>query len=379
MTKTKQNIHSLYYDYSEKSIKYKNYFSNINSAKSPFEKIWLFLHHISEINLAIDIQKDITFFLSLNNTKATEEEKRHLISAIYREHLKILSIDYSSNLEVILYENLLVHTKILMQQGLPILRNEKLISIAPLIFSHTHWKRIIKHDLSLIENASHKEIIISDYLSNISKLMGEFDLNNSAILNKFNSLALEQIKQSFKVKNDIFKFFDVKNLGKKKEYLIELSSANIPLKSSNKRALNQELKIELANPKNIRKIRKGLNYLIKKQNPNLTSKESKSIARIISSDIFQTENPEVYKPLYNRSINFNNKVLMEFIFFLSKNQYIKKQGHSFPKIISNNLSIHQRGFSYQNLYILAKKIESDSELTFNGLTSSLALENEMKY
>ncbi|WP_299767008.1 hypothetical protein [uncultured Dokdonia sp.] len=382
MKDIKQDIDLLYDKYSERSVKFKEYFSDKIKANNLFQDSWSLFIHISEIDIyKSNILQDIDFFVTSNIEDCLEEEKKELIYEIYQKHIIKVSFDFSYTLEKILYENLLINTEILIQQGLPILRNKNLILIAPLIFSNAYWKKIIKHDLSLITDEDIIELTISDHLFSLTKLEETFGSNSSIWTKKFFSSQLRDINRAFNMKNNIFKFFDVSSFENKRTYLNQILSKNISIKSTRKKKKKsiEVFKIELNNPKNIRKIRKGLTYLIKKQNPDIIHKEAKSIARIISLDIFHTENPEISKPLNNMSINFNNKILMEFIFFLSKTEYIKKQKHSFPKIISNNISIDKRGFSYQNLYILAKEIKNNPELTFNGLTSPLALANEMKY
>jgi len=345
--------------------------------------------HIIENNLLNESEhtdhllNDLDCFVS-ESEGVDNSMKSNIIKETYKLHLEQISIDFHLALTSILDENLWSNLDVLIDNELSVLRNKRAILFAPILFSNSHWKRIIKHELSILKNKDLIDLSISDFQSCLMELFRKVENLDHISNSKFLKGQLKALNENLKLNKGIFKLFDLKTLKSKEAFLNNLSADKIlsesKIKPSKKEVkLIKKSRVELTNSKNIYRIIKGLSYLIRKQNPHLSGKESTIHSKNIAIAIFNTDQKESNNNALPKEITFNNRVLMEFLFFLDNKGYIIGRNISLPKIIHGNLIFNRRGFSVQNLYLLTKDIKEQSTLTFNGLTSTMVLENEMKY
>jgi len=141
-------------------------------------------------------------------------------------------------------------------------------------------------------------------------------------------------------------------------------------------------KVEIA--KNYRHVINGLTYLMSKSNPEEDILILKKIAQKTISEIFHVP-IKVGKNPTPENFKFSNQLLLEYVILLEKRNYINYNPKiSVPKIIAKNCSLNVRGMTQSNLYHILKKLSynpeniQDIKLSFQGLTSEIALLNEMK-
>jgi len=142
-------------------------------------------------------------------------------------------------------------------------------------------------------------------------------------------------------------------------------------------------KIEIFKNKN--HVKKGLKYLLSKSNADVDLNVLDKVSGQIMAELFHyTSKTDEFK--IPSTITFGNQLLLEYLIFLEKKGYMKYNFRvSIPKVISQNCSLKIKGMTQSNLYhILKSKLAyhpdnvEDIKLTFEGLTSEIALFNEMK-
>lgn len=267
-----------------------------------------------------------------------------------------------------------------------LLQDDELIEISPLLFPFELWKDLIVHDFSLSENLEKFNLIKNRVLSQIEEL--EYHVRLKKIPTGLDKHLIDDIKFpntkiTYNEYHIEFLNFSAQSLtvsiSKYKDFIHSLEEKNNQVK----------LKIHKGNETSI--IR-GFTYLLKKSNPGLNNKTIDKIATQTIDSIFN--NKIASDDLQQKKIILSNLVLVDFILFLAKNNYIKlhKNITLYPKLISKRLPFKMKGSGEKRLYQLFKgklsssivTIKKDKEdysnlvIDFNGLTSEKALLNEIR-
>lgn len=268
----------------------------------------------------------------------------------------------------------------------PILTSDKeLFWISPLLFKIEDWQELVAYELSMDnkENYSEKKEKLSALLKDLSFRFNShtipFFQEANPVLNENhidNAKLLERIEGK---ENVIAVLPSVSNEISKKVFDISVYIDFIDSHSFNE--------IKLLKPK--KKVVLYLAYLLKKSNDDYLNKELIEFSEIIVNSIFEGK-----KGKLNKTINFTNLALADFVIFLAKEGFIKlyKKRAILPEMFSNkNLPLKIKGTSHSNMKnIFIDKLRlasieeegedySKIELDFDGLTSELALKKRYKY
>ena len=135
-------------------------------------------------------------------------------------------------------------------------------------------------------------------------------------------------------------------------------------------------KFEIKSAKHYLMILKGFTYLLKKQNSKIKIEDN--TAEKLTHNLFHTKGSNFSTTEIETNVKINNKILLEYLIFLIRDKgFIKCDLNKIPLIVSKNINYKAKGFSYKNLYKLFNEIICENELTFKGVTSVRALNNEI--
>jgi hypothetical protein len=344
------------------------------------------LKHLEPISL-----KEINAFIHEDDTINFNEleQIKHNIWKIYLENI---NTEIAITLESIVSSNLLFDLDPLFKNNLSILKNEKLLLVSPILFSDEIWRKIILHELSILNDERLIEITLLKFKGSLTELnykIGGEKIPNISLSDSYGKMTETITVESF----SIYNFWD--SAQQKLEFLESISAKDI-IRIANKKMLESfkkedsikiqlkkeesKSKISLQNPKDIKKITKGLEYLFKKSNPKTEISLIKEVANLSAQKIFHNSNiSDESSSLNLNDLLLKKDILIQYFLFLEKEEYFDKTIKvSIPNIIFNNWPLKNgRGWALSNLYLLTSKYKKLTTLPFNKLTSEIALRNEM--
>ena len=134
--------------------------------------------------------------------------------------------------------------------------------------------------------------------------------------------------------------------------------------------------------KKVKPVIKGLTYLLSKNNKNIDHDILSEFSTNLIYAIFDSGQSQVLLSPYK--IDFPNELLVDYLIFLEKYRYFQNDSSiSIPKILEQQIWYDMKGKSKQTFYRLFKqklpnpKRIHETKIYFGGLTSEIALKNEM--
>ncbi|GGW43888.1 hypothetical protein [Arenibacter certesii] len=384
--------------------------------RAPFDRIVLILGHLVEINQIQKIYNRANAIVNneiheLRISNKSHNDKSMKLDDLYcyknkcetflHEYYTNIDNELQTSIQVFKSINLLNSVEYLVDANMPIInQNDDCLMLSPILFNFEQWKQMVKRELYLIEHPK----LINSYVQKFIYLIKE--LNKRTSYNRFPTIESyffgysstygESYQSTFnaylgidKYNNKISDYLDFLSsisLDNIKEENRQHLAAKIIEDEKRKESVLQKIKnsrIEIFRNKN--QIKKGFKYLLSKSNAGIDLNILDKVSGKIMTELFHytSKTDEFIIP---STITFGNQLLLEYLIFLEKKGYIKYNFRiSVPKVISQNCSLKIKGMTQSNLYhILKSKLAyhpdnvQDIKLTFEGLTSEIALVNEMK-
>ena len=336
-------------------------------------------------NLSLDELNDI-----FENHRFNDRNSIKYKNAIYKNVVSDFLFSYYTSIEKVKQQFSFNSTRDLINNETKILKNHDFRLIAPLIIPHYEWIELVGFELKKadsIEEMSNLIISLNNSLDSLfSKLFSAnvpyFPVEKSIFIFtswfKNTNFLIYPLSASINFKKGFLKTLNPNRL--QSIYNKSLNSKYDKIKKR-KVLLEKELrkgKFQTTSVKYYPLILNGIVYLLKKQNPKIQIKNIDKAAKDIVHNLFHFKNNDFTEREIDPTIKMNNRILLEYLVFLSRDKnYIKCDLNKIPLIASKNINTKAKGFSYKNLYNLFNKIVNENELTFKGMTSVRALNNEM--
>jgi hypothetical protein len=384
--------------------------------RPPSERIILILGHLVELNQANKIYKRAHSIIyseifNFREDKEPSKNKNLNLGYLYSQENKCKSFlhDYyttiddelQSSIQVFKGINLLNSIEYLVDANMPVInQNDDCMLLSPILFNFDQWKKMVIRELYLIEQPKLMNGYVQKFISLMIELNKRIGYNRFPTIESYffgySSTIGESYHSTFKAYFGIDKFAN-----KVSDYLDFLSAISLDnIKEINRKHLATKIiedekrketilqkikysKIEIYKNKN--HVKKGFKYLLRKSNADVDVNLLDKVSVQVMSELFHFSS-KTDKFQIPATINFGNQLLLEYLLFLEKNGYTRYNPRvSVPKVISQNCSLRIKGMTQSNLYnILKAKLAyhpdnvQDIKLTFESLTSEIALVNEMK-
>ena len=384
--------------------------------RAPFDRVVLILGHLVEINQIQKIYNRANAIVNneiheLRISNKSHNDKNMNLDDLYcyknkcetflHEYYTNIDNELQTSIQVFKSINLLNSVEYLVDANMPIInQNDDCLMLSPILFNFEQWKQLVKRELYIIEHPKLINAYVQKFIYLIQELNKRTSYNRFPIIESyffgFSSAYGESYQSSFnayfgieKFNNKVSDYVDFLNsisLDNIKEENRYHLATKIIADEKRKESVLQKIKnskIEIFKNKN--HVKKGLKYLLSKSNADVDPNILDKISGQIMTELFHyTSKTDEFK--IPSSITFGNQLLLEYLIFLEKKGYIKYNFRvSIPKVISQNCSLKIKGMTQSNLYhILKSKLAyhpdnvQDIKLTFEGLTSEIALVNEMK-
>lgn len=317
------------------------------------------------------------------------------------------------------------YKEIIKNQTSLINRSDELITGSPLLIGLETWKEIIKYEISIIPTNQRQqeikriigcikdlsfridneyifsvfdELLSLDLVSNYSdseiesewstfEPASEIDLEsyNDFPVNEFldenNRFCMDSLsKGKFVIPIDTYVDFarsiDLNTLKRENPDKLIKRIEELEIRTNKKRKNKITLK------KKVKPVIKGLTYLLSKNNKN---KDHDILSEFSTNFIYAIfDSGESHLITYPNEIDFPNELIVDYLIFLEKYGYFQNDSSiSIPKILEKQIWYDMKGKSKQTFYRLFKqklpnpKKIHETKIYFGGLTSEIALKNEM--
>lgn len=371
------------WDHLEFTHEYEEYLE-IASINKEYNNLYKFITNLSE--------KKINKIIGVNII--SEKNHKNYIKLIYNEIRDLLILDYLEVIDCVKFKFGFDCIDDLIENELNIMDNSDFRIIAPIILSNEDWQQLVISELKKKDSIKEMNMLLKALKKSLDSLHYEFiyQSGNAPFFFNVNNrfYFLEHLKE-----NNLLYIYPISIIVSYKETFLDTFNSkkieglyNLSIKSRYHRVkllktkIEKELRnnlLEIHSQKHYSKIIKGLFFVLEKQNPNYEKNELKKITENIITNIFYVKESNSESLKINSSLKMNNKLFIEFIYFLSSRKgYIISNENKIPLIISRNLNYNGKGYSYKNLYRIFNEIKKDNCFDFSGLTSVRALNNYMK-
>ncbi|GMN06310.1 hypothetical protein MTsPCn5_16990 [Croceitalea sp. MTPC5] len=383
--------------------------------QSPFERILLILAHIVKLNeprklyhkahalIIEEINYRIHTKQKYYNKKFQHvnlEESINICEAFIRGYFFDINVELQSSIQLFKSMNLLNSVEYLVDSNLSVInQNDDCLMLSPILFNYEQWKKLLSRELMLIDHSKLVKGYAQKFIALIKELENRLNYNRFPLIeNYFSGYSIddgEYYKSTYNAyygiegyTNKISDYSDFIS-GLPLDNIEKLNQKNLASRivedEKRKEVILQKLKnSKIRILRNISHVKKGFKYLLKKSNLDLSSEIIDSSANQLIIELFHTSTEKVGQPIPD-TVNLSNQTMLEFLLLLEKHEYIKYNPKvSIPKIIANNCSLKSKGMTQSNLYHILKKLSYNPDniqsikLSFQGLTSEIALLNEMK-
>lgn len=276
--------------------------------------------------------------------------------------------------------------------------NTKTFLLSPLLFPFNQWKNLVLHEFTIIQDIDRFDSYKKRFISLVNELKYRINSKEIPFLSSYTGANNDQAIDMLYLHHINWGIDSFTN--PIEQYLEYINSISLDeVRNENRNLLLEKLKkqeqerVKLLNAKrnskiyikkNYRHVIKGLMYLFLKYNPELERISARKMAEKVGLEIFHLP-IRVEKHSLPQDLKFSNQLLLEYLIFLEKNGYVEYNPKvSIPKVISENCSLKIKGKTQSNLYHILKKLSyspndiQNIKLTLLGLTSEIALLNEMK-
>lgn len=141
---------------------------------------------------------------------------------------------------------------------------------------------------------------------------------------------------------------------------------------------NSFSKLTLNNPRNLKKVEKGLLYLLLKtnQSKDVDLSTLKSVAKICAKSIFEGTNTKSLIDGSLKGVHLSKVSTLEYFIYLKRENYFGDKTSKIANAIFHNWPLKKnKGWGTSNLYTRVNLLKEKK--VFDGLTSEIALKNEM--